>query len=174
MNDHGVPVLYAIVTGSSRASEIAALVDMARGDGWQVCVIASPSGRRFIDAEALAAATGWPVRSEYKDPGTPDLLPPADAMIVAPLTGNSVAKWAVGISDTLALGLLIEATGDGKPVVAVPYSSPGQLNFAPIKRALRILAESGVTIVPAEPGAALPLSAAWRAVLEHPARRVES
>ncbi|MFB8000896.1 flavoprotein [Nocardia sp. NPDC056000] len=174
MNAQGAPALYAIVTGSSRASEVAALVDMARGQGWEVCVIASPSGRKFIDADALAATTGWPVRSEYKEPGTPDLLPPADAMIAAPLTGNSIAKWAVGISDTLALGLLIEAVGDGKPVVAVPYSSQGQLNFRPIQRALRTLAESGVTIVPAEPGAALPLSAAWRAVLEHPGLRMRA
>jgi Flavoprotein len=34
-----------------------------------------------------------------------------DAIIVAPATFNTINKWAVGISDTLALGLLTEAIG---------------------------------------------------------------
>ncbi|WP_327139221.1 flavoprotein [Nocardia sp. NBC_01327] len=168
MNDQGNPVLYAIVTGSSRASEISALVELAQADGWDVCVIASPSGARFIDSDALASMTGWPVRSTYKDPGTPDLLPPADAMIVAPLTCNSAAKWSVGISDTLPLGLLIEAVGSEKPVVAVPYSNEDQLNFPPIKDALRKLAECGVGVIAAKPGTPLPLPEAWQALLDHP------
>lgn len=79
MNDQGVPVVYAIATGSSRAQEIGMFVDMAHSDGWDVCVVTSPSGRRFINVEDLTARTGWPVRSTYKDPGAPDVLPPADA-----------------------------------------------------------------------------------------------
>ncbi|WP_067708809.1 flavoprotein [Nocardia yamanashiensis] len=164
MNQQGAPVLYAIVTGSSRAPEIEALVDMAQADGWNVCVIASPSGRRFIDTDHLSAKTGWPVRSEYKQPGTPDLLPPADAMIVAPLTCNSAAKWAAGISDTLPLGLLVEAVGLRKPIVAVPYSSDAQMSFPPIQEVLTNLSRYGVTIVPSEQGKPLPLTDAWQAL----------
>ncbi|MEV6427245.1 flavoprotein [Nocardia sp. NPDC051463] len=86
-------VLYAIVTGASPADTIGELVELAQADSWDVCVVASPNGARFIDAEALAAQTGYPVRSEFKAPGTGDLLPPADAIIAAPLTSNSLAKW---------------------------------------------------------------------------------
>ncbi|MFJ9370451.1 flavoprotein [Nocardia sp. NPDC101769] len=163
-------MLYAIVTGSSRAPEVATLVDLAQAGGWDVCVIASPSGLRFIDAGALESKTGWPVRSTYKDPGTPDLLPPADGLIVAPLTCNSAAKWATGISDTLPLGLLVEAVGMQKPVVAVPYSNDAQMSFPPIRDALRNLGQWGVTVIPGEPGASLPLSKAWQALLDHPRR----
>jgi hypothetical protein len=35
-------------------------------------------------------------------------LPPADAIAVAPATYNTINKWAAGISDTLALGILCE------------------------------------------------------------------
>jgi hypothetical protein len=66
----------------------------------------------------IGVKTGHPVRSEYKEPGEPDVLPPADAMIAAPVTCNSLAKWAAGISDTLPLGLLVEAVGKRMPVVA--------------------------------------------------------
>ncbi|WP_237755036.1 hypothetical protein [Nocardia nova] len=48
-------VLYAIVTGASPAGRVGELVAAAQADGWDVCVVASPSGARFIDSEALAA-----------------------------------------------------------------------------------------------------------------------
>jgi phosphopantothenoylcysteine synthetase/decarboxylase len=72
---------------------------------------------------ALEAATGHPVRSEYKQP---DVLPPPDAIVVAPATFNTINKWAAGISDTLALGLLTEAIGKRLPVVALPFVNAAQ------------------------------------------------
>ncbi|MGH3811764.1 MAG: hypothetical protein ACRDUV_04810 [Pseudonocardiaceae bacterium] len=72
MNDHGQPVLYAIVTGSPAARDIGKLVQLAQGDGWDVCVIASPNGYRFIDADILAAKTDHTVRHQYKEPDAPD------------------------------------------------------------------------------------------------------
>jgi phosphopantothenoylcysteine synthetase/decarboxylase len=68
MSGNDRPVLYAIVTGSPAARDIGKLVDLAQADGWEVCVVASPDGRRFIDTEELAAKTGHEVRSSYKDP----------------------------------------------------------------------------------------------------------
>ncbi|WP_307710938.1 flavoprotein [Streptomyces sp. V1I6] len=44
------------------------------------------------------------VRHQYKLPSQPDVLPPPDAMFVAPLTNNTLAKWATAFSDTLASG----------------------------------------------------------------------
>ncbi|WP_062983252.1 flavoprotein [Nocardia anaemiae] len=178
MNDNGDPVLYAIVTGASAARDVGKLVDLARADGWDVCVIASLEGRRFIDTDALAAETGHPVRTEYKDPGAPDVLPPADAMIAAPITCNSVAKWAAGISDTLPLGLLVEAVGKGLPVVAVPFSSRAQISFPAVQEAIRKLSSWGVAMIDIyeqqEPDAGensideFPWAAAWRAVRADP------
>ncbi|MGV9836617.1 flavoprotein [Nocardia niigatensis] len=181
MNDHGAPVLYAIVTGSPAARDIGKLVDLAQADGWDVCVIASPDGRRFIDTDALAAQTGHPVRSQYKEPDAPDVLPPADAMIVAPLTCNSLAKWAAGISDTLALGLLVEAVGKKLPVAAMPFSNYAQISFPALQEAIEKLSQWGVAMLVGdhvykqhEPGTGeryihlFPWELAWHAVRQHP------
>jgi phosphopantothenoylcysteine synthetase/decarboxylase len=181
MNDHGQPVLYAIVTGSPAARDIHKLVDLARADGWDVCVIASPDGYRFIDADSLAAKTGHTVRHQYKEPDAPDVLPPADAIVVAPITCNSLAKWAAGISDRLPLGLLVEAVGKRLPVVAMPFSNRAQINFPAIQEAMTKLTAWGVTVLVGddvykqhEPGTGdnyvhlFPWHLAWQALLQHP------
>jgi phosphopantothenoylcysteine synthetase/decarboxylase len=116
-------VLYVIVCGSPVARGAGELVRQAQQDGWDVCVVSTPDGRKFLDVPALAALSGHPVRSLFKQPGEPDLLPDPDAVIVAPATVNTVAKWAAGIADTLALGLIIEAQGRGVPIVAIPFTN---------------------------------------------------
>jgi hypothetical protein len=40
-------------------------------------------------------------------------------MITCPVTFNTLNKWALGISDTLVLGLLTEAVGLGLPLRAL-------------------------------------------------------
>lgn len=159
MNDAGQKVLYAIVCGAPPARDVGKLVDLAQAAGWDVCVITSPDGRRFVDVDALTAKTGHTVRSAYKDPAATDELPPADAMIVAPATCNTIAKWAAGISDTLPLGMVVEAVGKGLPVVAMPFSNRAQLSFPAVQDALKKLAAWGVAVLvgddvyrPHEPG----------------------
>jgi phosphopantothenoylcysteine decarboxylase len=100
--------LYIITCGSSSAPRIYALIEEAQQQGWDVCSILTPAGRTFVDVARLEALTGHPVRSEYKDPEEPDVSPRADALIVFSATCNTINKWAMGISDTLAVGLLSE------------------------------------------------------------------
>lgn len=116
-------VLYVIVCAAPPAQDVGQLVRLARGGGWDVCVLATPSGRKFTDVAALEQLTGHPVRSEYKNPGEPDVLPDPDAVIVAPATVNTINKWAAGICDTLALGILVEAIGKRLPIVALPSTN---------------------------------------------------
>src|SRR5258708_7363538 len=115
------PVLYVISGGGPPPNRLAGFVRFAPGQGWDVCVIATPDGAKFLDASDLAALTGHPVRVHFKDPDEPDVLPPADAMVLAPATFNTINKLAHGISDTLALGLVNEAIGLGLPIVAAPW-----------------------------------------------------
>jgi phosphopantothenoylcysteine synthetase/decarboxylase len=122
------PVLYLIACGSPPARHIGQLVELAQAAGWDTCVVVSPDGRKFVDMPALAALTGHPVRSVYKNPGDLDVLPDADALIVAPATVNTINKFALGIADTLPLGLLIEGLGKGLPIVAVPYTNAAMAN----------------------------------------------
>jgi phosphopantothenoylcysteine decarboxylase len=119
----GTPVLYVIACAAPPAAGVSRLVSLAQQRGWDVCVLTTPSGRRFTDTAALERQTGHPVRSEYKNPGEPDVLPDPDAVIVAPATVNTINKWAAGICDTLALGILVEAIGKRLPIVALPSTN---------------------------------------------------
>jgi phosphopantothenoylcysteine synthetase/decarboxylase len=116
-------VLYIIACAAPPAADVGRLVTAAQAAGWTVCVLLTPSAVRFTNAGSLAGLTGYPVRSEYKNPGDADVLPDPDAIIVAPATVNTINKWAAGICDTLALGILVEAIGKKLPVVAVPWSN---------------------------------------------------
>ncbi|MBO0705747.1 MAG: hypothetical protein J2P39_10545, partial [Candidatus Dormibacteraeota bacterium] len=117
--------LYVLSCGSSSATGVEALVEAALAAGWTVCAVPTPQGTKFVDAGRLEQLTGYPVRSEYKRPEEPDVLPPADAIVVYPATFNTVNKWAAGITDTLALGLLAEYTGYRAPIVVVPCVGRG-------------------------------------------------
>jgi hypothetical protein len=47
---------------------------------------------KFLDASRLEELTRHAVRSEYKRPEEPDVLPPPDALVVAPATFNTINK----------------------------------------------------------------------------------
>lgn len=140
-------VLYLIGCGSPAAHKLGALVELAQQEGWNVCVVTTPDGRKFVDVPALAAQTGYPVRSTYKNPGEPDMLPNPHAMIVAPATVNTINKWSAGITDTLALGLLVEAQGKGLPIVAVPYTNAAMASHPAFLDSIGKLRGWGITVL---------------------------
>lgn len=140
-------VLYVIVCGSPVARGVGTLVSLAQRDGWDVCVVATPDGRKFIDPAGLAAQTGHPVRSHYKNPGDLDVLPDPDAMVVAPATVNTINKWAAGIADTLPLGLVVEAQGKGLPIVAMPYTNAAMANHPVFRANLSLLRGWGIAVL---------------------------
>jgi phosphopantothenoylcysteine synthetase/decarboxylase len=110
-------------------------------------VIATPMALRFIDQAALETQTGYPVRSDYKQPGSPDVLPSAEAIVVGGASFNTINKWAAGISDTLALGLLTEGIGLGLPLAALPVLNAAQAAHPAFGRSVKELREAGVKIL---------------------------
>ncbi|MFD1547696.1 flavoprotein [Nonomuraea guangzhouensis] len=139
-------VLYVIVCAAGPAGDVGRLVGMAQGEGWIVQVIATPSALAFIDGPALERQTGRPVLSQYRRPDEPK-APRADAIIVAPATYNTVNKFAQGIADTYALGLLSEAPGLGIPVVVMPFVNSALAARAPFVRSIEGLRSEGVRVV---------------------------
>lgn len=156
-------VLYVIVCAAPPSREVDTLVRLAQSRGWDVCVLATPSAVRFLDVPALERLTGHPVRSQYKDPDAPDVLPPAEAILVAPATVNTVNKWAAGICDTLALGILVEAIGLRLPIVAYPYTNAAHGAHPAFRENIERLRSWGVTML-FEPGREGPLP--WERVLD--------
>ncbi|NUR59661.1 MAG: flavoprotein [Catenulispora sp.] len=150
-----MPVLYLVACGAPPAAELLSHPEAVPGlqtDGWTVCVLCTPSGERFLDPAAVSIATGYPVRVEQRMPGEPDVLPAPDAVLVAPLTFNTVNKWALGISDTLALGILNEHLGAGLPIAASLWAKPELQKHPALDGHAQSLFEAGVRFIQAEDG----------------------
>ncbi|MFJ2023505.1 flavoprotein [Streptomyces sp. NPDC087897] len=114
------PFLYVVVCAAGVARDVDILLAAAQDAGWDVGVVATPQGLGFLDTAAVETRTGHPIRSAWRSPGGPRPFPDPDAIVVAPATFNTVNKWAAGIADTLALGILCEAYGQGVPTAVLP------------------------------------------------------
>lgn len=140
-------VLYVITCAAPPARDAGRLIAAAQREGWDTCLLATPSAVRFLDVPALARQTGHPVRSEYKNPDDPDVLPAADAVIVAPATVNTINKWGAGICDTLALGILVEGIGKKLPIVALPFTNYAQAAHPAFEENIAKLRSWGVRVL---------------------------
>ena len=142
-------ILYLIICASSSAPLTYQFIEVAQATHWDVCAILTPQARKFVNSDLLERLTQYPVRSEYKHPDEPDVLPRADAIVVFPATFNTLNKWAFGISDTLAVGLLSEYTGLKMPIVAVPcFKTGGGLDTNPaFLRSIRLLRRYGIRVI---------------------------
>jgi len=161
------PVLHLVVCAAPPAAQIDELIRRAQADAWTVCVIPTSAAASWLDADALEVLTGRPVRARLRRPDEPR-LPPADAVVVAPATFNTINKCAAGINDNPALGVVNEAIGLELPVVVAPYVKPTLAAHPAFARALRDLADYGFTVLGTN--AIAPVggddSVVWRPVLD--------
>jgi phosphopantothenoylcysteine synthetase/decarboxylase len=176
-------VLYVVVCGAGPAPYVTTMIQLAQTRGWNVQVIATPAALDFVDTEMIARQTGFPVRSDYRDHAARRAapLPRADAIIVAPATYNTVNKWATGISDTYALGILAEAPASGVPIVVLPFVNAALASRRPYRRSLEILRAEGIQVLagpgefePHQPGTGGNLAAVfpWHMALAEVERRL--
>ncbi|WP_217210611.1 flavoprotein [Streptomyces sp. AC550_RSS872] len=145
------PFLYVVVCACGVAGDVGKLIAAAQERHWDVGIIATPQGLGFLDVESIEARTGYPVRSAWRTPGEARPLPPADAIAVAPASFNTINKWAAGIADTLALGVLCEAFGMGIPTAVLPYLNAAQAAHPAYAQNLNRLREMDVLIGSYEP-----------------------
>ncbi|MGH4016619.1 MAG: flavoprotein [Pseudonocardiaceae bacterium] len=141
------PVLYIVACGGRPAGDLPSFVPKVQAQGWEVCVIATPSAVKFMDLSTLSELSGHVVRYDYKQPDEPDVLPQADAIAVAPATFNTINKWAHGSNDTLALGILNEAIGLGLPIVAVPVPNSALAKHPAFQESVERLHAWGVRLI---------------------------
>lgn len=95
------------ITGGIAAYKAVLLLRLLRREGAEVQVIITPGTTEFIGVATLAALSGKPVLSAISEPGTGtwnnhvELGLNADLLIVAPLTANTLSKFAHGVCDNL-------------------------------------------------------------------------
>ncbi|AOS62180.1 flavoprotein [Actinoalloteichus hymeniacidonis] len=162
------------------------LIEPALNRGFRVGVTLTPTAARWLAAagelDAIAAATGLPVRSQSRLPTEARPHPPVDCYVFAPASANSVAKLALGIGDNQALTQLGEALGDPTvPVVVFPRINaaharhpawPGHL--AALRSAGAILVEGPAVFPLAEPAEKPVRPLPWPAILTAAAEALSS
>ncbi len=158
-------VLCTIVCAAPPATYIQDFVQQAQQQHWECYIIATPYATRFIDIPLLTALTGYPVKSDYRYPQEKDSLPKADAIAVVPATFNTINKWATGITDTFATGVLCETMGYGVPIVAVPCLKQQLAKHPVFSKNLALLRECGVHILHEPERYPSPQVVPWSAIL---------
>jgi len=164
------PVVYVIACGAGPAADLASFLRLARSAGWTVCVTATPQGCELLDLPAVSGLTEYPVRLDYTKPSPP--WPPADLILVAPATLNTVNKFAAGIADSVALSLLTECFGLDVPIVVAPNVNPALARHPRFPRSIDQLRAWGVHVL-YDPAAPPPIwMPPWQMILEVCARHL--
>jgi phosphopantothenoylcysteine decarboxylase/phosphopantothenate--cysteine ligase len=103
------------ITGGIAAYKIPNLIRLFKKEGAEVKVVVTPYALEFVTPLTLSVVSENPVYSEFynsKD-GTwnshIDLGLWADAVVIAPLTANTMAKMVTGVTDNLLLATILSA-----------------------------------------------------------------
>lgn len=147
--------LYLFAGAAPPVFDVARVIEDAQVRGWEVCLGLTPTAARWLEPslDGLAALTGRPVRHEYPLPGLPEVWPPADVILVAPATFNTINGWALGLTGTFVTGVLAESIGKRVPTVAMPSVSAALMQHPQFERSLETLRAAGVTVLFGEAGA---------------------
>lgn len=140
-------IVYVIGTAAPPIFDWPTLFDLLRERHWKPHPVLSPIAATWCDLDELSKTAGLDVRVELRRPTESDAWPKADAVLAAPLTFNTINKWAAGQNDTLALGLLNELLGEGLRIVAAPCAKAVLRSHPAYAASCRRLAECGVTLL---------------------------
>lgn len=143
-------VLYWIMCAAPPVHDWREAARQLHEDGWELHAIPTQTAASWLDLDSLADVTGHAVRSEPRLPHEADELPPADAVLVAPATFNTVNQWAAGINDTLPLGLLNELLGLNVPIVVAMYCKPALTAHPAYRPNIERLQQAGTTVLEGE------------------------
>jgi len=143
------------VTGSIAAYKSAEIVRLLRKRGFDVKVILTENGARFIGAETLATLSGHPVYSEMFAHSRNELIGHislsdwADALLVAPATANIIGKFASGVADDLLSTAFLSCEC---PVVIAPAMNVRMYANPVVQRNINKLRELGASFIGPESG----------------------
>jgi len=112
-------LITVIACGAPLAVRAGEVVESAIRSGWDVEFLATPAAMPWLGSASDCDVDAAP-RSEFSPIGQRQSPIPRSAVIVVPITFNSVGKLATGIADTHAHSVLAESLGSGLPLVIVP------------------------------------------------------
>ncbi|MEO7445382.1 MAG: bifunctional phosphopantothenoylcysteine decarboxylase/phosphopantothenate--cysteine ligase CoaBC [Ferruginibacter sp.] len=141
------------VTGSIAAYKAANLVRLLVTGGAEVQVLMTPAAKDFVTPLTLGTLSKSPVLSEIFSESEwanhVHLGRWADAMLVAPLSCNTLAKMATGLCDNLLMAVYLSATC---PVVVAPAMDEDMWQHETTNLNLQALEKAGTHVIPVEDG----------------------
>jgi phosphopantothenoylcysteine decarboxylase/phosphopantothenate--cysteine ligase len=136
------------ITGSIAAYKTPLIVRLLVKAGAEVRVIMTPAATDFVAPLTLSTLSKNPVLLDLFDNESwanhVELGRWADAMLIAPLSCNTLSKMAAGSCDNLLLAVYLSATC---PVLAAPAMDEDMWHHPATKTNLGLLVKHGVTIL---------------------------
>ena len=143
------------VTGSVAVYKAVDLASKLTQAGAEVDVLLTEAATRFVAPISFQSVTG---RAAYTDSDLwgaeahvlhVNLGRPADLLLVAPITANTIAKFALGLADNL---LTLTALSARCPLMIAPAMDGGMFASTANQENLRTLVERGAVVVGPEEG----------------------
>jgi len=134
------------ITGGIAAYKIPFLIRLLKKEGAEVRVILTPFAKEFVTPLTLSVLSEHPVLTDFYDTkdGTWNSHIEnglwADAIVVAPLTANTMAKMVTGITDNLLLATVLSSRS---PVFVAPAMDLDMYKHATTQNNVKKLIEIG-------------------------------
>ena len=125
-----------IVCGSIACVESPRLIRALRRLGARVRPFQTEGGAMFITKISLEWASAEPVVESFT--GLSTHLATSDAIVIAPITADFIAKVALGICGDPASALVQSAIGQGKKIIAIPAMHDSLWNSAATQKNLDV------------------------------------
>lgn len=137
------------ITGGIAAFKAPALVRLFQNQGVDVKVVATENALKFVTPLTLEAITGFPVYSrmfEKKENNYQhiELSRWGEALVVAPATANTIAKFATGVADDLLSTLFVALKC---PVAIAPAMNDRMITDYTVAKNLQTLLDGGASII---------------------------
>ena len=141
------------ITASIAAYKAILLIRLLIKEGAEVKVILTPAAKQFVSPLVLSTLSKNDVLADISDNNNWNnhvaLGRWADAMIIAPLSCNTLAKMANGLCDNLLMAVYLSATC---PVVVAPAMDEDMWHHPSTKKSIVLLKEYGNKIIDVDNG----------------------
>ena len=137
------------VTGSIAAYKAAELIRLLRKNNFFVQVVLTKSAKQFVTPLTLQALSGNPVLENMWEPTEGNgmehinLARTADLILIAPASGNFIAKLAHGLADDLLTNLCLARSC---PLLVAPAMNVKMFNNTATQRNIEIIKNDGIVI----------------------------
>ena len=142
------------ITGGIAAYKCAHLVRLLIKEGAVVKVVMTKSSEEFVTAKTLSVLSKNEVVSDFFDNNQNwnnhvALAEWADMMLIAPLTANTLGKFATGICDNIVIACYLSARSK---IFVAPAMDLDMYQHPTTKKNIKTLVNNGNIIIPAESG----------------------